>query len=264
MLESWTTSEFYDYQILGAIGCVLKLYGRIDAEKLLRATNYLANPQAEDIRRAAADLQDVLLHGAILANDTGFGKTKQSLLVACMHTILYDAPRPGEASKQDYKPTLLVAPLTLINQWLLEMRDCWPSLQVVVSFSQHDYRESMALSSIPPQVMKEYPRLDALPANLKYVFDTSDVKATSTVIITSYETHMARTATKKMRNVPGVHFDPPQFDNEDQPIWQTPPKKEVPWATNQKGVYGLLIADEAQRIKNIDTGSWAVLYSQSF
>lgn len=67
----------------------MKLYGTIDVEKLLEKTEQLDNPRVVSIRDASTKLNDLLLHGAILANEVGLGKTKQALLVALLHTLLY-------------------------------------------------------------------------------------------------------------------------------------------------------------------------------
>jgi hypothetical protein len=42
------------------------------------------------------------------------------------------------------------------------------------------------------------------------------------------------------------------------------PRKRLFWDTDHEGVYGLLIADEAQKAKNQTTGIWSILYIQSF
>lgn len=88
LLHSIITSEFYDYQISGAIGCLLKLYGSVDIEVLLRGTKQLNNPRANDIRHIASLLKDLCLHRCILADEVGFRKTKQALLVAFIYTLL--------------------------------------------------------------------------------------------------------------------------------------------------------------------------------
>lgn len=125
LLEGFTKSEFYEYQISGAVGCILKLYGSIDAEKLLKGTNQLENPRANDIRHICTLLSDLQLHSCILAHEVGFGKTKQALLVAFFYTLLYIKYSKDDASKVLYRPMLLVVPSTLINQWLVEMRSYW-------------------------------------------------------------------------------------------------------------------------------------------
>lgn len=64
-------------------------------------------------------------------------------------------------------PTLLLVLLTLINQWIQEIRDCWPSFALVISYSDHIFKERMALSSLTRISMKEYSKLDAVPVRLR-------------------------------------------------------------------------------------------------
>jgi SNF2 family DNA or RNA helicase len=114
LLENLVTSHFYHYQISGAVGLILKLYGQIDAEALLLATDCLQHPQANMVREAAAQLKDICLHGALLADETSFGKTKQSLLAAVLHSILY--MEKDKEGNECHRPVLLVVPPTLISQ----------------------------------------------------------------------------------------------------------------------------------------------------
>jgi SNF2 family DNA or RNA helicase len=88
-LEGVTDTRFFPYQISGAVGMVLKIYGCID-ESLFAGTS----PQALDMREAARDLEDVTVHGCIMADEVGFGKTKQLLLAAYLHTLLYPEQKP--------------------------------------------------------------------------------------------------------------------------------------------------------------------------
>jgi SNF2 family DNA or RNA helicase len=264
LLEGFTTSEFYPYQISGSVGCILKLYGKIDAEKLLKATRQLNNPRADNIRKACDCLEDLLLHGCILADEVGFGKTKQALLVALVHTFLYDIDSKDHASKPVFLPNLLTVPPTLINQWLVEIRTQWPTFKPVISYSDHEFKDALALSTIPYSAMKEYPRLEALPSNLRYIFDKDDRRAISTIVVTSYETHKARTVTKKIRKIPGRPFKPARFDEKGRQIWKAKPRTEVYFVTNQTHVYSLHIGDEAQKVKNHTSGLWSTLYLQSY
>lgn len=256
-----TDTEFFNYQISGAVGIALKLYGRIDADALLRGTSYLDNPRAADIRQAAVELKDVKIHGCIMADEVGFGKTKQVLLAAYLHTILSKEEEDGELL---FRPILLVVPPTLINQWLEELRSHWPCFRSVISYEDHEFKQEMALSAISHTAMKEYPSLEALPRELRYIFDKRDKKAGKTIIITSYETHKGRTGKKKQRRIPGIPYKKPRYTKDGEPIWKKKPRIEKYWVTNHQKVYSLLIADEAQKIKNYSSGTWSVLFCHNF
>ncbi|OBT86897.1 hypothetical protein VE02_03857 [Pseudogymnoascus sp. 03VT05] len=278
LLSKMTRSEFYGYQISGAVGCILKMYGTIDAQKLIEKTEHLNNPRVVTIQHAATQLNDLLMHGCILADEVGLGKTKQALLIALLHSLLYvgrektqsqNKPEdtqdtPQELPHQIYQPILLVVPPTLIYQWIQELRQTWPYFSIALSYSDHDFKGIMSLHTIPHIAMREYPKMDNMPAALKYLFTKSDPQAQSTIILTSYETHKSRTAIKMTRNVPGVPYKKPQFNEHGAQIWKVPPREEQYLTTKHQGVYSLLIADEAQKIKNNATGLWSILYIQSF
>ncbi|PGH03058.1 hypothetical protein AJ80_08753 [Polytolypa hystricis UAMH7299] len=238
ILQKCTTCEFYLYQISSVVGLVLKLYGHFDVDRLLSGTSSLDHPRADDIRRVATRLNDLCIHGCVLADETGLAKTKQALLAALLCTFFED----------DFRPKLLVVPATLINQWLREIRHHWPWFTAVVSYEDHDFKEVMALSSIPHLAMKEYPNLETLTNNLRYIFDTSNRRAWTTIVVTSYETHKARTGRKEIRKIQGVPFAKPRYNQAGEMIWKIKPRTEAFWKTNQAGVYSLLVADEAQKL----------------
>ncbi|KAL2853238.1 hypothetical protein BJY01DRAFT_78302 [Aspergillus pseudoustus] len=258
LLEEFVDSDFYHYQISGAVGIIAKLYGQIDANKLLLATDCLQHPQADVVREAAAQLKDFCLHGAILADETGFGKTKQSLLAAVLHTFLYT--EKDEDRNDCHRPILLVVPPTLIRQWLVEIRDHWPHLIPVLSYGDTTFRMDMDLSTLSYQAMREVPKLTAIPERLRYIFDMRDEEARQVIIITSYATHRFRAGHSEEHHVPPVSHDPPQYNPETkQEIYKVRPRLQLIWASPHKGKYSLLIADEAQKVKNPETYTWQVL-----
>lgn len=75
------TPLFY-YQIFGGVGVFLKLYGRIDPIRLLEYAG--VDPEGDEAKRvidAAGTLEDICIQSALLADDTGVGKTKTWLLL---------------------------------------------------------------------------------------------------------------------------------------------------------------------------------------
>lgn len=42
----------------------------------------------QKVREAAKALRDLMVHGCLLCDDVGFGKTKQGLLIAYLHQLL--------------------------------------------------------------------------------------------------------------------------------------------------------------------------------
>lgn len=255
-----TTRDFYPYQVLGAVGLHLKLYGRIDAGKLLRATSQTGHPRAAQIKEAASRLEDLLMHGAIMADDVGFGKTIMLLLAAFLHSVSTDEV---EAGRILHRPILLVTPPALISQWVKEIRHEWPFFQAVISYEDHEFRETMALSSLSHSAMVELPSMETMPAELQFLWDTSNPAAGKAIVVTSYETHKSRTGIRRTKTIPGVPHRTPRFHANGEPIWKRPPKTTTYWTSNHEGRYALLIADEAQKIKNYSSGLWNVLYCHS-
>ncbi|KAL3464256.1 hypothetical protein BJX64DRAFT_286678 [Aspergillus heterothallicus] len=263
LLEKFIDTHFYHYQISGAVGVLLKLYGHIDPELLLLATDCLQHPQANMVREAAARLKDLCLHGAILADETGFGKTKQSLLVAVLHGILYT--EKDTEGNNCYRPALLVVPPTLITQWLAEIHDHWPCLIPVLSYDDPAFRMAMDLSVIPPAAMRAFPDVALLPEHLRFIFDKHNEKARRVIIITSYATHRHRAGRVEESRTPGKIYDPPQFDPvTEKQVYMERPHTQTVWKTSFRGIFSLLIADEAQKVKNPQTSTWAVLRVHEF
>ncbi|KAF4636083.1 hypothetical protein G7Y89_g2010 [Cudoniella acicularis] len=263
LFKDRTGCSFFNYQITGIVGILLKLYGKIDAERLLAATNSAHLPCAKKVHLAAGKLEHLLIHGAILADEVGLGKTKQALMVALIHVVLDDSMDPT-GKERIFRPILLVVPPSLVNQWLCELRLHWPGFRVVMSYEEHEYKDMMQTSSLSYSAMSQYPHIDTLPANLRFIFDQKDPRAANVLILTSYETHKNRTARRKTKVIPGVPFKPPRFNDKGAPVWKRKPRKKHYWVTQHTGTYSLLAGDECQKVKNTTTGLWAVLHNQAF
>jgi SNF2 family DNA or RNA helicase len=263
LLDKFVTFHFYRYQVSGAVGISLKLYGQIDAEALLLATDCLQHPQADMVREAATQQKDICLNGAIHADETGFGKTKQSLLAAVLHSILYtDEDKRG---KECHRPVLLVVPPTLITQWVVEIQDYWPFFRPVLSYDDPTFRMATYLSIIPAGAMRGFPDVELLPECLRYIFDKRNKRARQAMVVTSYATHRHRTGRVEESETPGQYHDPPQYDPiSNRQIYKVRPHVQTVWTTSFRGRFSLLIADEAQKVKNHDTDTWAVLKVHEF
>lgn len=263
LLKDFTKSDFYNYQLFGAVGVILKLYGGIDAEKLLVETGNVDHPRADDVRDAAQSLRDICVHGALLADETGLGKTKQCLLSAALHSFLYT--EMDDDGKECYRPMLLVLPPTLIRQWVKEICHEWPLFHPVLSYEDPGLKLTLDIDQIPHIAMREFPSLDAFPQNLRYIYNRHSLSARRVIVITSYMTHKNRTGETEVIQYPGKSFDPPRFSAKtNKEILEEKPRLEKIWKSEHTKRYSLLIADEAQKVKNPDTDTWCVLRVQQF
>lgn len=215
------------------------------------------------IRAAAAKLRDLQCNGCILADGVGFGKTKQCLLVAYLHTLLMDEKDPADNAKTTHKPILMTVPPSLINSWIQEIREEWPYFDLIISYSDHDYASQLSVKTLTTTAMKQYPSMQAIPSYLRYPFNKSDPAARKCIVLTSYETHKRRTGTKHTSVTPGIPFQPSRKDENGNEIWSKAPKHTITWTTNHDGTFSLLVADEAQKVKNYLTGISAVLFNHN-
>ena len=226
ILSNHTKSTFYNYQITGAIGIVLKLLGKIDAAKLFERCPDVGwtLEQLDLAEHAATKLEDLQTHGAILADGTGFGKTKQCLLAALIFSIL----------GTENMPMLLLVPAPLVSQWLQEVRRDWDGLVPILSYEDPVLKEQMLGSRLTVHQMWNL----SFPQNLRYILDKTNPDARKILIITSYETHIRRTS------------------------WVITKKDGDYWTTRHDNRFGLVIADEAHRVKNKQTAIASILKMQ--
>lgn len=117
-------------------------------------------------------------------------------------------------------------------------------------------------STITASMLKQYPDPDAFPDRVKWLFDKSDSRASRTILITSYETHKMTTGFKETGVVPPVSYDSPKFDEHNREVFKEERRLKVEWTTHFQDATGLLVADEAQKIKNPHTANATVLYKQ--
>lgn len=78
----------------------MNLYGEIDVNKLLSRCSQPYGLDVEKVKAAANKLEDLLIHGVILADDVGFGKTNQDLLTAYLYQLLDDEKHPKHAQDE--------------------------------------------------------------------------------------------------------------------------------------------------------------------
>lgn len=244
-------SEFYHYQVNGAVGICLKLLGSIDPQPLT-AFGKLApdGGKAKRLKEAAAHLSHLCIHGAILADETGFGKTKIALLVLMLYCIL---ARPK-------KPNVLLVPGTLIVHWLEELKEDWPFFRSILSHSEYVFRTMFCSSYLTKSQMKD-PR--SAPRELSYLFKGEEIRAGRSIIVSTKEAHWVRTSWVQESTTAGEPYDPPRYEKGEQ-VWKVPPQRKKSLRTDHEGLFGVVIVDEAHTVKNQSTRIWNVLALQKF
>jgi hypothetical protein len=106
---------------------------------------------------------------------------------------------------------------------------------------------AMDLSVIPAGAMKKFPNVELLPERLRYIFEKHNKMARQVFVITSYATHRQRTGRVEESQVQGKPYD-----------------TRTVWTTSFKRKFSLLKADEAQKVKNPESNTWAVLRVHDF
>lgn len=142
---------------------------------------------------AACDrLESVRTFGGFLVDTMGFGKTFTSLLFLS-YQALCSAQKllPGQTA---YKPTLCVVPSGLVLFQWIEAIERFPDLVLIVGHGERPQSSNSRRWWISATAMREAPaNLKHWPKHLQYVFNQSDPRAASVVVLSSYETFASRT-----------------------------------------------------------------------
>ncbi|KGO68052.1 Helicase, C-terminal [Penicillium expansum] len=245
-----TTCQFFHYQIVAAVGILLKLNGHIHGRALLKACGVEATSnRAKKAIKAAEKLTDLQTYGSIVADSTGFGKTKETLLALLIQCLI---------SKVN-KPSMILVPAPLVAQWLKEAKEYWPGLRVILSHGDPTLQKEVGTFRLTSKQMRN----KSPPQYLRYIFDQENPDARMVVILSSYETHRERTAELERTELcPAVSYDPPRYDDSGSEIlkdfieyWVSP---------NHTSAFNVLVLDEAHRVKNTQTAIWTILSQQRF
>jgi hypothetical protein len=131
--------------------------------------------------------------GGLVADTPGAGKT----ITAIMH-IVNSLNKMDELFRRcgevpAYKPTAVIVPPSSINQWINEFRNNAPTVNLLIYWgSKRDRKDSWWTEHyISSKDFAGGP--EGVPEHLKYIFDTTDRRAASTVILTIHQTIERRT-----------------------------------------------------------------------
>lgn len=222
LLEGFTKSEFYNFQVSGAADMCLKTYGEVPLPQEHKAKKAVKKAFKHWPKR-------LQIFGGILRDETGLGKTKQTLLMLALYA------KYGKVTHD--LPILIIVSATLIKQWAKEIREMWPGFTLWFCYASDDLLAVQMPNVITTSHLKSLPNLSNLPLHMRRLFDKSSGKGIN-IVLSSYETWSERT------------------------VWQ-----EVVTSVNQKGetlkhkehrsrvtgLFGHVIIDEGHRAKNRET-----------
>ena len=97
---------------------------------------------------------------------------------------------------------LFVVPSGMVlNQWQEEIHTNFPHLHLTISHGDRPPATKYLANWVSATAMREAPEsLKNWPQQLRYIFDRGDARASRTVMLTAYDTHVQRTL--NVRRVP--------------------------------------------------------------
>lgn len=227
--------QFLDSQINGAAFMMQRSTGGIPVSP--------ERASLPDVAEACKRLTSIQTFGGWLVDATGFGKTITCLLFVSQWALYSD-------HSQGHKPTLIVVPNgAVFAQWCEAIWDHFRDIELIISNDIKPAEAKYMNNWVSSTAMREAPsKVDNWPEHLRYVFDTKDPRASRTVFVTPWDTHKERTMdtdwvpTTKKSKKPQSKKNKKRHQDEE-PVF----------VTRWKGFWGLLIADEAHRLRHMLT-----------
>lgn len=239
---------FFSYQITGACFMLLRTLGRIP----------LPESYSESIQDALQDLQSIQTYGGIIADQTGLGKTIQTMLFLYFFTQ-YHTERDSNG-KAIYKPILLAVPANLLVQWADEIRKHWANFELVISYDETSlpsvYKSQIVFSS----AVKQLPKMSLLPERFHHLLNPEDIRNKYTIWLTSIDTHGGRYVKIKKTTVPAKSYSPPQYDSDGEEKLVEPKKEQEEYITRMEGQFQMTLVDEGHTCKTPQTRNWAGIW----
>ncbi|KAL2062929.1 hypothetical protein VTL71DRAFT_6001 [Oculimacula yallundae] len=221
-------TDLFDYQL----SAVAHMCGNIFGDIPMRGV-----PEDQQDKEALAQLTSAKLGTTFLCDLPGIGKT-----IAFLTFMQWVVERgPLELSPDGspmYRPGLLVLPPSVIPQVVGIIRNKFPTLIPVISYSDDDIQKNNKNNYVTSSQMQDVPKATALPTKLRYVLDKTNPKAAYAVIITSFETMIRRNFVLK-----------PVLDNTGKPKMDAQGERVVIWSTNLKNIPRVICVDEAHKGK---------------
>jgi SNF2 family DNA or RNA helicase len=238
-------ATFLDCQINGAAWMLMRTFGQIpmsnDRLNAITAASQERSRYIETLRKKHVAVET---RGGILGDGTGMGKTFTTLLylsyqarhIAEFHTSM-NKYTPDH--KFAHKPSLILAPSsTVLVQWADLVSKLFPNLYLVVGFGDTAPKPALARSFVKSAAMREFEAgkpesLKRWPEHLKFMWDQNDPKASSVVILTTYDTISERIVSIR-----------------EQEASEPEGKKEKILANRWKGCIETVVMDEGHKVRH--------------
>lgn len=229
ILGSFTASHFYHYQASGVVTMCQRTFGKVPLPN-----HHASQP---DVRKALDELPaSMQTFGGFLKDQTGLGKTKQILLMLALRALYQETDTS--------KPTLILVPASLINQWIEEIADQWPGFELWLCYGEGDVRTTLKQRIITSSHLRQLPSLKELPTRLHALLDPSDDSKwkRSVIVLSSYETWQQRSTWASCETK--TRKDGTEIVHKE-------------WHSRVAGRFNFVVLDEGHKCKNRDTAAHA-------
>lgn len=234
--------RIFEWQISAMADILVKSVGRIPVDGV--PEDHL---QKADVVRALTALRGPAIFGHLNADQTGLGKTISELFaLSWMAKYCYQLDKNGA---RIYLPTLINVPKQVAGQWIDEIIDYFPNLDLVISAGEtkKTFGPLLAKRVVKSSaVIKRFPRAGAplrfANTDIEAVLDKTNPKAAFAVWLSTYETFNKRHGwTKLIPNPTTGKVDRDEYRH------------------NWQNKFRIIICDEAHKIRNVDTMSWEMM-----
>jgi hypothetical protein len=225
------------YQVNGAAWGMSTLFGEIPF-------NDEVSPQ---VRSAAGKLGRLPVPGLLYLDQTGIGKSVQSLQVAL--GLGRPFARTTASGKFTYKPMKLLVPQNLIRQWAREILFYWKVFTLIISYDDGGMEPYLAEHVVSSTAVRSWPNKKLWPKKYQYMFDKHDPRNARTIVLTTPETNVERSLVKEEIVHPAKSFDPPEFDKGGKEIFERDERIEFRYHSRFAGVYAAVFIDESTKVK---------------
>lgn len=226
------------YQVNGAAWGLSTLFGEI---------RFNEDNVPNNVRSAATKLKRLEVPGLFYFDQTGLGKSVQSLQVAL--GLGRPFTRYLATGKLTHKPMMLLAPQNLIRQWAREILFHWKVFTLVISYDDGAMEPFLAEHVVSSSAVRSWPKKRLWPKKYHYMFDEFDPRNARTIVLTTPETNVERSLVAEEIVHPAKSFDPPQFDEDRNEIYETKQWVETKYHSRFADVYAAVFIAESTKVK---------------